>query len=196
MHRKVILASLLCLVLVSLVFCTNTKASRRPLRESEILALVAGGIIPDNVVMEIQADGLAFLPDDEFRSLLTSAGADPKVIAALNVANASSSSANESATEKQLLQRLSLAGAQIKAKRPDAAVATLTASLPSDPGKNELGFVAGLMLIDQDRFVEAAQIYSQIAASDPDFPQVHARLGGALYNTGEAEQSLRENKIE
>jgi hypothetical protein len=86
MHRKVIRASLLCLVLVSLVFCTNTNASLRPLRESEILALVAGGIIPDNVVMEIQADGLAFLPDDEFRSLLTSAGADPKVIAALNVA--------------------------------------------------------------------------------------------------------------
>ena len=80
MRRKI--TSLLCLVVASLGFCPTTKASPRPLRKSEILALVSGDIFPDNVIMEIQADGLAFLPDDEFRSLLTSAGADPKVIAA------------------------------------------------------------------------------------------------------------------
>jgi tetratricopeptide (TPR) repeat protein len=196
MRRKVTLASLLCLVVISLVFSSNTSASPRPLRRSEILALVASEIIPDNVVMEIQADGLAFLPDDEFRSLLTDAGADPKVIAALNVANAISSSASESASEKQLLQRLSRAGSQIKEKSLDAAAETLAASLPSGLGKNELGFVAGVILIDQDRFAEAAEVYSQIAASDPDFPQVHTRLAGALYNIGKAEQSLRENKSE
>ena len=78
MRRKVIFAPLLCLVVVSLGFYPTTKASPRPLRKSEILALVAGDILPDNIIMEIQADGLAFLPDDEFRSLLTSAGADPK----------------------------------------------------------------------------------------------------------------------
>jgi len=157
---------------------------------------VAGHIFPDNVVMEIQADGLAFLPDDEFRSLLTGAGADPKVIAAMNVANAISSSANESATEKQLLQRLSRAGSQIKRKQIDAAVQTLAESLPSGVGRNELGFVVGVILYEPDRFAEASQIYSQIAASDPDFPQVHTRLAAALCNNGDAEPAIRENKIE
>ena len=194
MRRKVIFAFLFCLVVASLGFCPTTKASPRPLRKSEILALVAGDIFPDNVVMEIQADGLAFLPDDDFRSLL--AGADPKIIAALNVANAVSSTGNESVKEKQLLQRLSRAGSQIKAKQFDAAVETLSASLSGDTGKNELGFVVGVILLDQGRFAEASQLYSQIAASDPDFPQVHARLGGALYNGSEPERSLRENKIE
>ncbi len=196
MRRKVIFAYLLCLVVVSLGFYPTTKASPRPLRKCELLALVAGHFFPDNVVMEIQADGLAFLPDDEFRSLLTGAGADPKVIAAMNVANAISSSANESATEKQLLQRLSRAGSQIKRKQIDAAVQTLAESLPSGVGRNELGFVVGVILYEPDRFAEASQIYSQIAASDPDFPQVHTRLAAALCNNGDAEPAIRENKIE
>ena len=90
MRRKVLLASLLCLVVASLGFYPTTKASPRPLRKSEVLALVAGDIFPDNIVMEIQADGLAFLPDDEFRSLLTSAGADPsRAIAAAAAVTAS-----------------------------------------------------------------------------------------------------------
>jgi len=90
--------------------------------------------------MEIQADGLAFLPDDEFRSLPAGAGANPKIVAALNVANAVSSSGNESVKEKQLLQQVSRAGSQIKAKQFDAVVETRSACLSGDTGKNELGF--------------------------------------------------------
>jgi tetratricopeptide (TPR) repeat protein len=196
MRREVMFGSLFYLAVISLTFCPEVDASPRPLRKSEILALVAGEIIPDNVVIEIQADGLAFLPDDEFRALLTRAGADPKIIAALHTANAVSSSGNQSAAEKQLLEQLSRAGAQIKAKQFDDAVQTLATSLPNGVGKNELGFVAGIILLDQDRDAEAGQLYSQIAATDPDFPQVHTRLALTLYNTGDAEQALRQNKIE
>ena len=196
MRKNAIFGFLFCLTVISLAFCVKVNASPRPLRKGEILALVAGGIIPDNVVMEIQADGIAFLPDDEFRALLTSAGADPKIIVALDTANAISSSGNSSAAENKLLKQLARAGSQIKLKQVDDAVKTLATSLPNGVGKNELGFVVGVILLDQDRFAEASQIYSQIAASDPYFPQVHTRLAGALCNSGDAEPAVRENKIE
>jgi hypothetical protein len=43
------------------------------------LALVAGDILPENVAFDIQARGLAFVPDASHKSLLKSAGAYAKV---------------------------------------------------------------------------------------------------------------------
>ena len=42
-----------------------------PLRQAELLALVAGNALPENIVREIGTDGLAFHPDDAYRSLLS-----------------------------------------------------------------------------------------------------------------------------
>lgn len=187
---------LTCLVIIALTRCTHTNAAPRPLTKSELLALVAGGIISDNVVLEIQADGLAFAPDDAYRSLLSAAGADAKVLNALKSAKTSPSSVEETAEQLKLLTSLSRAGSEIKANQMDAATDTLSTSLPNGIGKNELGFVAGIVLINEERFAEAGQLYSQIAAHDPDFPQVHTRLGLAYYNTGYTQEALREAKIE
>ena len=38
-----------------------------PLRASELLGLVAGNALPENVAREIATDGLAFRPDDHYR---------------------------------------------------------------------------------------------------------------------------------
>lgn len=54
----------------------------QPLRDSEVLALVAGGALPDNVVHEITSRGLGFRVTDEYRSQLKLAGAQTQILAA------------------------------------------------------------------------------------------------------------------
>ena len=81
----------LSLVVVALLFCafflaTSSNSSPRPLRRSELLALVAGEILPENVVSDIQSRGLSFTPDGNYKSLLSTAGADARILTALNTA--------------------------------------------------------------------------------------------------------------
>src|SRR5437899_7537864 len=61
----------------------NAQTAPRPLRASEVMAILAGGGLPANVAHDIAKRGLNFHPDDEFLALMTKAGADAALIAAL-----------------------------------------------------------------------------------------------------------------
>jgi hypothetical protein len=61
-------------------------STAHPLRASELLGLVAGNALPENVAREIATDGLAFRPDDHYRALLKTAGVDAKILAAVSSA--------------------------------------------------------------------------------------------------------------
>src|SRR2546430_13006034 len=73
--------------LIILVFNFVTLAAAeekpRPLADRELLALVVGNALSENIVHEIQSRGLAFRPTDGYRSQLTDAGADARVLAAV-----------------------------------------------------------------------------------------------------------------
>jgi hypothetical protein len=58
----------------------------KPLSASELLWLVAGSVLPENIVREIAVDGLTFRPNDSYRALLKTAGAEPKIMSALDFA--------------------------------------------------------------------------------------------------------------
>jgi hypothetical protein len=49
--------------------------SKRSLADRELLALVAGNALSENIVQEIDSRGLAFRPTDGYRSQLADAGA-------------------------------------------------------------------------------------------------------------------------
>ena len=51
--------------------------SNRPLTDRRLLALVAGGVLPENVVHEINSRGLAFHPSTAYATMLRDAGATP-----------------------------------------------------------------------------------------------------------------------
>ena len=75
-------------LIILLAFCgcaalTGAQEKGKPLTNSELLALVAGNALNENVVHEIESRGLAFRPGDGFRSQLKDAGADARVLAAL-----------------------------------------------------------------------------------------------------------------
>src|ERR1700676_5382847 len=61
----------------------NAQSAREPLTDSELMALVAGNALSENIVHEIALRGLAFRPGDQYRSQLAAAGGDAAVLAAL-----------------------------------------------------------------------------------------------------------------
>src|SRR5438445_6783715 len=67
------------------------QVTRGPLTDSELMALAAGNALSENIVQEIASRGLVFRPDDHYRSLIQTAGADAAVLAALGKAKITSS---------------------------------------------------------------------------------------------------------
>src|ERR1700685_2429971 len=100
-------------------------ASPHPLRQTELLALVAGQSLPETIALQIKTRGLDFRPDDAYRALLTTAGADPLILRALDgaktVPTGSANSASAATTEPAALQHLANAGKSIHEKKVDDA---------------------------------------------------------------------------
>ncbi|MGB7024124.1 MAG: hypothetical protein WBD73_10025 [Candidatus Acidiferrales bacterium] len=80
MTKRVFISTLVFLFVGSLAFSapqqTPVKDIPRPLTRSTLLALVSGAALPENIASEIRKNGLAFQPDDAFRAVLKTAGAD------------------------------------------------------------------------------------------------------------------------
>jgi tetratricopeptide (TPR) repeat protein len=188
--RNVTLASLL-LLFNTFGLVTSSCASPRSLSKAELLALVAGEIIPENVVFDMRSRGLSFVPDAAYKALLKSAGADPRVLAALDTAKAPGSEASSS-DNVRLLQHLSQAGALLKSGQLDEASNELTDAMGTTSAKSEIGFVMGMVLISQQRYPEAGQVYAQILQDDSQFPEVHARLSFTYFETGDSDEAIRQ----
>ena len=89
----------------------NAQSAREPVTDSELLALVAGNALSENIVHEIATRGLAFRPGEQYLSLLTTAGGDAGLLAALKTAK-SRDDRDRTRTNKagELLQHLAMAG--------------------------------------------------------------------------------------
>jgi tetratricopeptide (TPR) repeat protein len=198
MEKRILRLSLSSLVMFVSVFslAAQSSPSPRPLGKSELLALVAGEVLTENIVSDIGLNGLEFTPDASYRSLLKTAGADPKVLAAMDAAKVVSGGKPESPAYAVLLRHLSRAGNMIRASHFDEAAAELTASLAPDMGteKPAIGFVMGMVLIGQQRWEQAGQVYEEILRLDPGFQEVHSRLTLTCLNSGDPAEALRQAK--
>jgi hypothetical protein len=85
----------------------HSEKKGKPLSNSELLALVAGNALNENVIHEIESRGLAFRSGDGFLSQLKDAGADTRVLAALAKATITSAAATvDTKKSSELLQHL------------------------------------------------------------------------------------------
>lgn len=150
---------------------TPADTPTKPLRASELLSLVAGGALPENVVLEISADGLAFRPNDSYRVLLRTAGTDPRVLAALDSAKVVADLAPEAESGQDLLQHIATAASLMKDKRYDEAAGELAAALTVDFESPECGFVMGQQLRQEEQWEAAAAVYGEVLREAPDFPE-------------------------
>jgi len=75
------------------------------MRASELLALVAGSALPENVVHEITRRGLNFRPDQKYKGQLKEAGAANTVLTAILTARVVRAGADRQ-PDKELLEHL------------------------------------------------------------------------------------------
>jgi tetratricopeptide (TPR) repeat protein len=185
------------LVLTLLISFSSSRAGSNhdPLRDSEVLALVAGAALPVNIAHEIAARGLDFTPDAAFRSQLKAAGADDAVFAALKVAKISASGAPNDHAHQRLLQHLATAGKLMGAKKYDAAAIELNAALDRGADSPAVGFVMGEVLRATERHSEAVAVYAELLQQNPNFSEAHTKLSYVLYRTGESDDALHEAKL-
>ena len=170
------------------------QASRPPLTDRELLALVAGNALSENVVREIGSRGLAFQPSDQYRSLLQTAGADTAMMAAVGNAKIAGSAQGAANVRNQLLQHLATAGKLIRSKQYEDASRELSAALESGDGY-EAGFVMGESLRQQERWLEAAAVYEEVLRRAPDFLDARTKWSFVLYRGGDAGDALQQAKI-
>ena len=173
----------------------RTQGPQKPLAAAEVLALVAGDALSENIVHDIESRGLAFTPNDAYRSELMTAGADARVLAALKTAKVSESSAGTGDKQSaELLQHLATAGNLIRSKQYDQAAQELDAALQStaDPAPF---FVMGELLCRQDQWREAVSLFGDVLDTDANFPEAHTKLAYSLHRIGRPEDALHEVKI-
>jgi tetratricopeptide (TPR) repeat protein len=171
------------------------KSNPRAMRRDELMALVAGHSLPENIAYELNHHGVCSEPTEHFKALLSNAGATPKVLAALNEANIVNCSPADLPDDSALLDHLSRAGAELNAKQFQQATEELASALDSKETRSVAGFVMGDVLIDQQREDEAVKIYEAIEKKDFDFPQIHTRLSKVYFESGDLEDALTQAKF-
>jgi tetratricopeptide (TPR) repeat protein len=173
-------------------FAQNNK---KPISDRELLAMIAGNVLSENIVHEIETRGLNFVPNDQFRSLVSEAGADSRVIAGLS--NAKPGSVTAPTTKEgneRLLQHLAKAGKLIRNKGYGEATRELGTALLSGGG-SETGFVMGEVLRGQEEWLAAEALLVEVKSRSPDFPGIDTKLSFILYRIGDYERALSEARI-
>src|SRR5713101_4172481 len=153
----------LTMCLLFLLFCScsygsGTQEPQAPLGQSELLGLVAGAALPENLVTEIRGRGLTFHVDAFFRTEMEKAGADPMILAALDTAKTIAAEGAKETTNKDLLEHIANAGKFIKSEKYSEAADELNAVVRARYQSPESGFVMGQILRLQDRWDEAAAV--------------------------------------
>jgi len=175
-------------------FSKTAQGHPKPLQSGELLALVAGQSLSENVVFEIRSDGLAFVPDQTYTNQLKAAGANDAILAALKQAKIAPNAVELKKADEDRLQSLVNAAQFMQQKKYDQAAGELNSGLKALFLSNESGFVMGEILRFEERWPEAVDVYSQVLRQDPDFPEIHTKLSFALTVAGQPEEGLREAK--
>ncbi|MGH9575290.1 MAG: tetratricopeptide repeat protein [Candidatus Acidiferrales bacterium] len=166
-------------------------APPKPLESDEILALIAGNALPQNIVHAISQNGLAFPPDDRYRSQFGAMGADRSVIAALNDATIAPQAQPIDAAQREVLQYYVTAAQKIKSKDYDAATSEMTALAKSTIDDAGPAFVMGEVLRLEERYEDAAAVYSEVLKSDPEFPETRTKLAYIAYRLGDGDDAVK-----
>ena len=185
---------LAAILLFSCVPCGKAQSSRKPITDRELMALVAGGAVSEDIAAEIDGRGLAFRPNDPYRSLIATAGSDAVVVEALKKAKVIDGSGQTQIDKSnEYLEHIANAGKLVRGKQYEQAAKELAAAVQTDNAP-EAGYVMGGLLSSQERWRDAAVVYLEVLRQDPDFTEAHTKLSYALHQLNDPEDSLREAK--
>lgn len=166
----------------------------KPLRDCELLALAGGNALPENIVDRINAGGIDFRPNSEYREQLRNAGATDTVIAAMQRAKLVEEGARPASTA-DLLQHLSIASGLANQKKYDEAIEELNVALAAGYKGPEVGYVLARILVEEEEYEGALTVYDQILKRDASFPEVHTKMSFVYHRGGDDDEALNQAKI-
>jgi tetratricopeptide (TPR) repeat protein len=194
MRVRRILTSLLVISIFPVVFLPSVVAQTKihPVTGGELIALVAGESLDQNIAHAIESRGIAFRPTEQYRTWLTTAGADAAVMDSLKNAKINADATFPEQTDlPEVLAHLATAGKLIRANQLEEAGKEIVAALDSRITP-EGGFLMGHL---QDRMKEwenSATIYNKVLEMAPDFPGAHTRLAYDIFRLGDSDSAMRE----
>jgi tetratricopeptide (TPR) repeat protein len=183
-----IVLPLACFIAIS----TSANDTPRPLGANEIAALIVGDALPENIAKEIARKGIAFRPDDGYRSQLRTMGADASILAALDAAKIEAGAEAIGKSDREAVQHYVNAVQAIKNKDYDGAGNQLTTILKTSFDDADAGFAMGEVLRLQGHFTEAAVLYEGLLKVDPNFPEANTKLAYIVYRLGDGNEALKQ----
>jgi len=194
MRTRRFLISLFAISILAMAFIHHVKAQTKshPVMGGELIALVASESLDQNIVHAIESRGIGFRPTEQYRALLTTAGADDLVMNALKNAKVSADATFPEQTDSlEILTHLATAGKLIRAKQFEDAGKEIVAAL-NDRITPDAGFVMGHLQDRMKEWANGAMIYTKVIQMSPDFPGAHARLAFDAFQMGDTETAMQE----
>lgn len=156
-------------------------AAAEPVTQSRLVALVSGNALPEDVAARIQNFGLAFTPDPAYHRLLQSAGADPRILTALDTAKVSQNATSSAPLDGASLQRLADAGPLLAQKKYEDAASAVSDAMAKGVPESDCGFVMGEILRQREDFPQARAVYAKLSEESRNFPEAQVKLSYVMY---------------
>jgi tetratricopeptide (TPR) repeat protein len=166
-------------------------AAAEPVTQSRLVALVSGNALPEDVAARIQNFGLAFTPDPAYHRLLQSAGADPRILTALDTAKVSQNATSSAPLDRASLQRLADAGPLLAQKKYEDAASAVSDAMAKGVPESDCGFVMGEILRQREDFPQARAVYAKLSEESRNFPEAQVKLSYVMYRFDDSEEALR-----
>ena len=185
-------ASLCGAVLVLISSLALGQDQPRPLNQNEIIALVAGAALPENVVAAIQQRGVNFALQPADEQMLRELGDSTEIIKAIKIAKVLPGRGKPSIPE--LNDTLITIKRLMKERNLSRAAEDLSAAIKKHPSSDELGFVMAQVLLYKREGLPAVLLYRALLERDPDFPEAHTRMGFGYLLIGEYDEGIAEEQ--
>jgi len=188
--RRAIL-SCLFLATVSCWAQTPNEVASKPVGERQLLCWIIAGLPTFNVQYELETRGVDFAPDQAWQQNLTQAGADERLLSAVQKARVAPGT---NAQPDEFSPRLFRVIKEENAKKFSAATLHLAGLAKMDKTSPDLLFALGGFMNRQEEWAEAIAVLSESLKLAPDSAYAHEQLSYAYYRMGIAEPSIQEAK--
>jgi len=180
------------LLAASLAVDADQAPQARPLNQSELAAMLAGGVTGKNLTAIVQMRGINFKPQQGDIEMLRDVGASAAAITAVRSAKVSLGSGRPA--DPAVTQAAVKAARLMRDRQFTQAAQQIADALRSDPQADELAFVMGKLLTEQNEWPHALAIYSELAQRDPAFPEIHTKLALVYHKLNEPDDALQQAK--
>jgi tetratricopeptide (TPR) repeat protein len=165
-----------------------------PMGEAQVIALVAGDALPENIVHFVTVRGLAFRPGASYLEQLKAAGAAPSVIDALKTAKVIPSNAPEHDADADLLKHLVAAATLKKSGKYSEAESELAEAAKTSFDETDTAFVMADVFKGETAWEKEAALCEGLLEKDPSYPEAHTKCSYAFYKTNDVDDCLSQAK--